>query len=163
LTAGEFSRYAASLGNGVIKLMPNDIVKYDPTESGNIVIHALQQIAEHSEIILSVKAVSNWITGFTCYLSNEAGLYCSKQVDIRKTSKDFNEYIRLFNAGSDSRARATANFCRRVHLMKDSETKQNFMFQVVSCFRRDMGKSIERFSELEGLLVDKFFDNPFGR
>ena len=144
-------------------MMPNDIVKYEPDDSGNIVTHALRQIAENSEIVLSVKAVSNWITGFTCYLSNEAGLYRSQEVDFKETFKDFNQYIRLFNAGSDSRARSTANFCRRVLHMEDSKAKRGFIIQIVSCFRRDMGKSIERFSELEGQFVDGFLDNPFGR
>lgn len=143
--------------------MPNDIVRYEPDDAGNIVTHALQQIAENSEIVLSIKAVSNWVTGFTCYLSNEAGLYRSQEVDFRETFKDFNQYIRLFNAGSDFRARSTANFCRRVLHMEDSKAKRNFIIQIVSSFRRDMGNSIERFSEIEGQLVDGFLENPFGR
>jgi hypothetical protein len=141
----------------------SDLINYDPSEGSNIVTHAIRQMSESSEIILSVKAVTNWINGFVCYLSNEAGLYCTQQISVRKTRKDFETYVSLFANGSDSRARAAANFCRRVHFLPDSEAKHRFMFQVVSAFRYDMCNALEQFSNLEGQLVQSFFDRPFSR
>ena len=43
--------------------------------------------------------------------------------------------------------------------MEDSKTKRIFIIQIVSSFRYDKGNSIERFSEIEGQLVDRFLEN----
>jgi hypothetical protein len=140
----------------------NDLVRYEPTESGNIVTHVIRQISENSEIVLSVTAITSWVSGFVCFISNEAGLYHSRQISIRSTRKNFDEIVSLLQKGYDSRARATYNFCQRVHFLKDSEAKYKFMYQVVSAFQHDMSRSLEQFSELEGQLVNRFFENPFG-
>jgi hypothetical protein len=138
----------------------NQLLKYDPSENRSIITQIIQQISGNSGIVVSIKSVASLVTGFVYFLDNEASMYCSKQIVLRQTSKDFHEIVSLLGKGYDYRARASYNFCRRVHFLPNSEAKYKFMYQVVSFFQCDINNALDTLSGLEGVMASRF-DNPF--
>ncbi|MCP4353235.1 MAG: hypothetical protein GY795_47900 [Desulfobacterales bacterium] len=137
--------------------MSKDLVPYNAGEIHSVIVHTIESIIKIATGIgIPITVINNSFGGFILYLENEAALFAGRQINIKQTRENFNTIINSLELIKDPTSSNACNFCKRVHHLANSDRKFKFMSVIISAYQSNQAKAIEKFSQMEEHLVDRF-------